>query len=293
MRGCPSLIIKNGDTSHKTNNNSINHKIQKVMKKKLLTLAVALLAATGAWAQTTFTADNLIYTVTSSTTHTVEVTNFESGLARELNIPATVTHEGTTYNVTSIRNWVFYNCNTITAVTIPGSVTSIGESAFKECKALTAVTISEGVTTIKRGAFTECSALTAITIPESVTSIGESTFKNCFALTTINIPTNLTKIEKYMFEGCKALTTITIPENVTSIGERVFYKCTSLTQINVDEANTAYCSENGVLFNKDKTRRQTGSQLYRSRQPDKNQYDGLQRLHRTHGNNPTRRPDRH
>ena len=223
------------------------------MKKKLLTLAVALLAATGAWAQTTFTADNLIYTVTSSTTHTVEVTNFESGLARELNIPATVTHEGTTYNVTSIRNWVFYNCNTITAVTIPGSVTSIGESAFKECKALTAVTISEGVTTIKRGAFTECSALTAITIPESVTSIGESTFKNCFALTTINIPTNLTKIEKYMFEGCKALTTITIPENVTSIGERVFYKCTSLTQINVDEANTAYCSENGVLFNKDKT----------------------------------------
>ena len=43
------------------------------MKKKLLTLAVALLAATGAWAQT-FTFDNLKYTVTDAEAKTVELT---------------------------------------------------------------------------------------------------------------------------------------------------------------------------------------------------------------------------
>ena len=43
------------------------------MKKAFFTLAVALLAATGAWAQT-FTFDNLKYTVTDETTHTVELT---------------------------------------------------------------------------------------------------------------------------------------------------------------------------------------------------------------------------
>jgi hypothetical protein len=32
-----------------------------------------------------------------------------------------------------------------------------------------------------------------------------------------------------------------------------FYNCTSLTAINVDSGNTVYSSENGVLYNKDKT----------------------------------------
>ena len=50
-----------------------------------------------------------------------------------------------------------------------------------------------------------------------------------------------------------SLTTITIPHSVNSISGYVFSKCSALTQINVDAANTVYCSENGILFNKDKT----------------------------------------
>ena len=42
------------------------------MKQTLLTFIIALLAATGAWAQTTFTVNNLKYTVTDAATHTVE-----------------------------------------------------------------------------------------------------------------------------------------------------------------------------------------------------------------------------
>jgi hypothetical protein len=40
---------------------------------------------------------------------------------------------------------------------------------------------------------------------------------------------------------------------VTSIGNYAFYGCNSLTAIDVQENNTAYASENGVLFNKEKT----------------------------------------
>ena len=96
------------------------------MKKKLLTLAVALLAATGAWAQTTFTVNNLKYTVTDETTHTVELTGYESALAGEVNIPATVTNESTEYSVTSIGSLAFSSCSSLTAVTISDGVTSIG-----------------------------------------------------------------------------------------------------------------------------------------------------------------------
>ena len=86
------------------------------------------------------------------------------------------------------------------------------------------------VTAIASSAFYQNQTITEITISEGITSIGDYTFNKCVALTTVNIPARLTYMGEYVFDGC-----------------------TSLTQINVDEANTAYCSENGVLFNKEKT----------------------------------------
>ena len=44
-----------------------------------------------------------------------------------------------------------------------------------------------------------------------------------------------------------------IPASVTNIGSWVFNYCSALTAIHVAEGNTAYSSEDGVLFNKDKT----------------------------------------
>lgn len=69
----------------------------------------------------------------------------------------------------------------------------------------------------------------------------------------VHLPNNLKTIPDALFWGCNNLTSITIPKNVMTIGERVFNTCSSLTQINVDNENEYFCSENGILFNKDKT----------------------------------------
>ncbi len=92
------------------------------------------------------------------------------------------------------------------------------------------VTIGSGVTSIGRNAFSDCTSLTSVTIPDSVTSIGDRAFCDCTSLTSV-----------------------TIPDSVTSIGDRAFYNCTILTSIEVSENNAAYSSQDGVLFNKDKT----------------------------------------
>ena len=63
----------------------------------------------------------------------------------------------------------------------------------------------------------------------------------------------MTSIGEDAFNNCEALTQVTIPSSVTSIGKRAFAYCFALTAINVESGNTAYCSENGILFNKDKT----------------------------------------
>jgi len=91
------------------------------------------------------------------------------------------------------------------------------------------VEIKYGVTSIGACAFWR-SGLNSITIPASVTSIGEEAFGSCSSLTSIEIPSSVTSIEKLVFNGCN-----------------------SLTSIDVKNGNEYYSSENGVLFNKNKT----------------------------------------
>lgn len=77
----------------------------------------------------------------------------------------------------------FYDCTSLTSVTIPDSVTSIGNRAFELCTSLTSIEISDSVTSIGGYAFWCCTSLTSIGIPDSVTSIGKNAFTNCTSLT--------------------------------------------------------------------------------------------------------------
>ncbi len=155
--------------------------------------------------------------------------------------------------VTSIGSNAFDGCSALTQVTIPGSVTSIGDWAFRGCSALAQVTIGDGVESIGNSAFYDCSALTQVTLPNSVESIGSYAFHYCYALTQVTIPSSVTSIGDYAFSSCYALTQVTIGDGVESIGNGAFYRCSALTAINVESGNTTYCSENGILFNKNKT----------------------------------------
>jgi hypothetical protein len=51
-------------------------------------------------------------------------------------------------DVTSIGNYAFQYCTSVTSVKIPTSVTKIGSNAFKSCTSLTSVTIPDSVTYI-------------------------------------------------------------------------------------------------------------------------------------------------
>ncbi len=76
--------------------------------------------------------------------------------------------------------------------------------------------------------------------------------------TKLTIPSEIdgykvTSISDGAFRYCTSLTSVTIPDSVTSIGDSAFAYCDALIEINVDSKNANYSSENGVLFNKDKT----------------------------------------
>ena len=164
---------------------------------------------------------------------------------RKVNIPIEIDGK----SVTSIGEYAFYKCTSLTEITIPDSVTSIGEYAFYKCTSLTAITIPDGVTSIREGTFSGCTSLTEITIPDSVTYIegrvpypyyGDAgAFEYCTSLTEITIPDSVTSIGEYAFRGCTSLTEITIPDSVTSIGYGTFSGCTSLTEITIPDSVTS------------------------------------------------------
>ena len=136
--------------------------------------------------------------------------------------------------VTSIGDYAFRGCTSLTSVVIGDSVTSIGICAFLECTALTSIEMPDSVTSIGICAFGNCTSLTSIEIPDSVTSIGHSAFYECESLTSIEIPDSVTIIDSSAFLMCTSLTSIEIPNSVTSIGWGAFSCCTSLTSINYD-----------------------------------------------------------
>ena len=86
-------------------------------------------------------------------------------------------------SVTTIGNYAFGACRSLTEIVIPDSVTTIGEWAFSGCSSLTEIVIPDSVTTIVGFAFYYCSSLTEIVIPDSVTTIGGYAFYYCSSLT--------------------------------------------------------------------------------------------------------------
>ena len=130
----------------------------------------------------------------------------------------TITGEGPMYD----RTWYvngdnvestspFSDNSDIKNVVIGNGVTSIGDYAFFECEALTAISIPDGVTGVGEGAFYGCAALGEIDLPASVTALGETVFAECSALKKITLPDGLKSIAENAFGLCTALEGITLP----------------------------------------------------------------------------------
>lgn len=113
--------------------------------------------------------------------------------------------------------------------------------------------VLDGVKSIGNLTFYSCLHLTDVNISNSVISIGRDAFSACDKLVNVNIPNGLTDIGIRAFESCISLKNIIIPSSVTNIGNFAFNGCYSLKSIEVAEDNSNYSSEDGVLFNKNKS----------------------------------------
>lgn len=108
------------------------------------------------------------------------------------------------------------------------------------------------VTRIYKCAFGSTTA-EEIVIPESVKTIDKLAFYNCSHLKNLTI-SGAETIGESAFATCDSLTNLTISGNCQTIeGDEPFLDCTLLQSITITDGDGAYSSENGILYNKDKT----------------------------------------
>ena len=242
-------------------------KIYRLGIAMLLMLAAALPAAFAY----NFQSGGIYYDITGSNTVAVTyATGSYNSYSGTVDIPGTVTYNGTHYTVTAIGNSAFRNCSGLTGVSIPGTVTSIGESAFYGCSGLTSVTIPNGVEMIGASAFYYCgnlhnvslpgslttigasafyySGLYSVTIPAAVTSIGSNAFRQCSSLRSANFYASNCTSAPSIFYGCSHLDTLTIGSNVHNLPGSVFSYLSALKKVHIPNSVTsmgnnpfAYC----------------------------------------------------
>ena len=212
----------------------------------LLALVLTCLSASSAWAQTTFTENNLLYVVRSSTEKTVALalrvasgTSDTSAYTGAVSIPSTVTHDGVTYTVIAINTKAFKN-STVTSVTIPATVTTIGEAAFDNTYQLKKLTFSDASTPISivtRYYLDFGDAAKELYVGRDLTFTGDYTGRRQFNnVTKATFGGKATAISDYILDGATTLKTLTIGSSVKTIGQYAFRSCgtdESITEMTV------------------------------------------------------------
>ena len=163
--------------------------------------------------------------------HSVEVVS--NTYSDDVVIPR-VLKAGNNYDVISIGNAAFQNCDNLISVSIPESVTKIEDNAFSGCSNLTNINISNSITNIGNGVFNNCNKL------------GYNSYDNAYYLgnnenpylvlimakrnniESCDINAKCKIIYGSAFSGCAVLSDISIPESIISIGGNAFGGCTSL-----------------------------------------------------------------
>lgn len=164
---------------------------------------------------------------------------------------------------TSIDDYAFRR-STFKTIEIPSSVEKIGSLAFSLSYWLTHIKIPLSVKSIGQNIFEACTSLEDIDVDKNNSYYSSSEGVLFDKLQTslmfcpakkfgdYKIPSTVRTINSISFMNCDQLSSILIPASVTSIGDMAFSRCSA--SITVDANNSAYSSNDGVLYDKIKSK---------------------------------------
>ena len=202
----------------------------------------------------TFDDGCLVYNILNENEVMVDMYKSESQI-RDVTIPEEVTHDGTTYTVTSIAIGVFIDEN-ITSVYIPKTVVELYAECFmgagierldvdpdnKMFRSENGIIYDKKMMELVR-----CPANIqggCVETPDSIAAIGRSAFDSG-NVETVKLNNGLLLIDTFAFYGCESLTKIYVdedvnelPDSVSFINSYAFSRCISLESLHLSNKTT-------------------------------------------------------
>ena len=147
-------------------------------------------------------------------------------------VPASVTHSGKKYRVSTIGRNAFYDCRAVTSVNISEGITKIDRDAFYYCS-MTSLTLPASVSKLTPGFLHQCPKLSTITVsPQNryYKSQGNCIYNKTMTqlifvspvLKMYKFPASVSSVADYAFTGSK-IKRLVIPATLTHIGGQSFY----------------------------------------------------------------------
>ena len=194
-----------------------------------------------------------------------------------LHFPASVVHEGQTYQVNYIGPDALNGLVSIERIVVEEGIKDIGNRAFECCTSLKSIYLPASLDGVAHGIFGSCYNLREIVvdprnecldsrdncnaiidsdddkllaacpvtkIPNSVKSIAKRAFYHCNTMEELDIPEGVETIESFAFNDCSQLKRVSLPQSLHKIEESAFYRCNSLESVfipknvcDIEEAN--------------------------------------------------------
>ena len=188
---------------------------------------------------------------------------------KEVNVPeGVVTVKGSAFSrrpqlesvilpesLSSIEEYAFNGCVALSAIIFPSRLKYIGENAFSFCSGLKMdLVLHSGIEYVGEYAFYCCSSLESLTYFANSPTLPLLCFSNCTSLKWVKIGPQVNYIDYYAFSGCDRLETVELSESVTDFPGSAFSYCHSLRNFIISEANPVLMSENGIVYNKEKSK---------------------------------------
>ena len=159
------------------------------------TMPARNLTLTGTYGWSKKTVGGIIYQVTDTLNNYVSAIGYDN-INGGAEIRSTIEIGGDTYQVKGINENAFYNCNSLTSVTIPESIRNIGSNAFYECSNLSTVILeSSAIVSPSRTSSTSLKSIfgnqvTEYVLGDNINTIGNNAFYGCNAKLSVNRGTN-------------------------------------------------------------------------------------------------------
>ena len=98
--------------------------------------------------------------------------------------------------------YAFYQCTSLSEITLPSTLTEIGTFAFGGCTSSGEITLPPTLTEIGMVAFRSCTSLTEIVLQPNLTAIGFGALAGCTSLAEIVLPPGHVDVAPHALDDC-------------------------------------------------------------------------------------------